>query len=1129
MLEHVQRKSARGAERSASPIDAEVDRGPDLRGMDYAAGCEALAPQPSGGLIQRIGDGPISGDPGAAFDSATRGAASEIPYRGKMEAAFGQSFANVQAYKGRAAEMDSMGAVAAARNESVVFASQSPGVHEVAHELAHVAQNRLHGSNGGVAGSGAVSSATCAAEQEADAAADAVVAGRSVDIRARPGGGIQLKRGIRVGRKARVDLSDQGDGLGARELAEIRAVPDQDHYDIELTSFKWKRDKPLVWRQRNVGEAKVTPNDLKEFEQDRCEDIAKSAIGVKGAIGILKNWSAIASKIPITKLDEGQQYRLVMKGFGEQNPKLFAEVMLQVYETPELQPLLGVLGSLQSTGLHPLAQTHQTWTEFAELQLDQLGKLGYEPGKGMSKLSEDKILAVGKGVDQDKVGADVGKAKKLGGLPLLDINAVCPDHGKRDWEILGRTVIFHPGEVDKGFVAVKLAKKGEDLDELYKEGGMQRILNLAKKVKQSKDYDKDAEKLGLDPEALRQMDLRSTFPEPVGVFMLEMPQAYSDGAQKGVARGIEKQFAQETKKNVYPCFVYRTNDYDYFQYINRAKDPRETAGKKKTDRGLDIGEMQKGTSDSMHDIFATASQSWMFTQLIDLYHHNQSADVQNSQDLQTQVLRTGDDRVADGGGRFLVLLDLLRKVGRDRGPAAATWGMGRIDNIENAVGYPNVRKTGVADVGDARSLTELLGKVKELQGWLAGLKEHHGELFQHESQSPWKVAFSPQAVGKDPKKARELGFLKPDLDLAKDVGAAMRRYDGAVKQACRDRKFPPKNECGFLVEELTLGIRNPKEWTTDPETLAEGRLAMRDKLVATCGLDPKNHSHLTMCEDAYDAAWDPKLDPPANRLEKLQLEKKAKLAQMSLDFVKGSKHHQAQEEEHALFKDVKHLLYPAEQEGNAVTPYVMTAYLSEYFISHLLLTGTYFCKDEKMAARLKKELALGRDQGAKQKLINELRLTLIGGCADAVIGFCGLDKSELQPIIKMLEGFCDSWKLARQVAFFMTDAYADVVLPGGTVGNEVEIDSEKAALQDKKAMAEMIRLGVYDKSDNVAIDDKDHRMRRAYTNASWGKKGGPGFGPDLGTYNGQMPIKEFEALSYRLVPYLMFKQMKTRG
>src|SRR5687767_1798864 len=65
-------------------------------------------------------------DAGATFDQATSGGGGQIPYRGEMERAFGQSFEGVQSYTGRGDEMQALGATAAASGEKVAFGTSTP-------------------------------------------------------------------------------------------------------------------------------------------------------------------------------------------------------------------------------------------------------------------------------------------------------------------------------------------------------------------------------------------------------------------------------------------------------------------------------------------------------------------------------------------------------------------------------------------------------------------------------------------------------------------------------------------------------------------------------------------------------------------------------------------------------------------------------------------------------------------------------------------------------------------------------------------------------------------------------------------------------------------------------------------
>lgn len=102
-----------------------------------ASGRTSPAPQPQ--------PTPGAGDMKTQFAEATSGPARELPYRGEMERAFGQSFDGVQAHLGDpAAErgLAALGAAGATMGSTVAFRTPNPSKELVAHELTHVQQNR---------------------------------------------------------------------------------------------------------------------------------------------------------------------------------------------------------------------------------------------------------------------------------------------------------------------------------------------------------------------------------------------------------------------------------------------------------------------------------------------------------------------------------------------------------------------------------------------------------------------------------------------------------------------------------------------------------------------------------------------------------------------------------------------------------------------------------------------------------------------------------------------------------------------------------------------------------------------------------------------------------------------------
>ncbi|MBI4003282.1 MAG: DUF4157 domain-containing protein, partial [Nitrospira defluvii] len=107
-----------------------------------------------------------------------------VPYRARMEQAFGADFSTVNAFRAESALLASFGARAAAWPEAVAFASATPSPQMVAHELAHVLQYR-HSQHPTSGPQGAVRNGN-PTEVEARHAATHVDAGMLVRPRACP-------------------------------------------------------------------------------------------------------------------------------------------------------------------------------------------------------------------------------------------------------------------------------------------------------------------------------------------------------------------------------------------------------------------------------------------------------------------------------------------------------------------------------------------------------------------------------------------------------------------------------------------------------------------------------------------------------------------------------------------------------------------------------------------------------------------------------------------------------------------------------------------------------------------------------------------------------------------------------
>jgi|GEM_PF-3347621 len=144
-----------------------------LEGLDQALGTFRAT------VMRRVNGGRGGAvNPGAVFDAATAGAPGALPYKAEMERGYGADFSSVRSYTGQGAQMDAIGASAAARGDQVVFADDAPDRHTVAHELAHVMQARNGAS--AIAAYGGLGAPHSAAEREAERAADTIVGGGRV-------------------------------------------------------------------------------------------------------------------------------------------------------------------------------------------------------------------------------------------------------------------------------------------------------------------------------------------------------------------------------------------------------------------------------------------------------------------------------------------------------------------------------------------------------------------------------------------------------------------------------------------------------------------------------------------------------------------------------------------------------------------------------------------------------------------------------------------------------------------------------------------------------------------------------------------------------------------------------------
>ena len=117
-----------------------------------------------------------------AFRRGASGAGTEVPLRGRMESAFGASFADVRVHLGgddAVSSLHALGARAATRGNEIIFRDALPTPGLIAHELAHVLQQR-RGASGVQRRAEGATRPDLSAERAAERAAAAVVRGEPV-------------------------------------------------------------------------------------------------------------------------------------------------------------------------------------------------------------------------------------------------------------------------------------------------------------------------------------------------------------------------------------------------------------------------------------------------------------------------------------------------------------------------------------------------------------------------------------------------------------------------------------------------------------------------------------------------------------------------------------------------------------------------------------------------------------------------------------------------------------------------------------------------------------------------------------------------------------------------------------
>ena len=206
-VERPQIKSVEVTSAPSSP-NAIADDIFNLRGKQSGQNATANAPYDHEQPVQRRADGPAQEEADVHAQAAAGVAtpSQEVPFRGKLESAFGLDLGFVKAHVGGAAgeSAAAIGAEAYATGDHVVTGAD-PSLHTVAHETAHVLQQR----GGAVQLKGDVGEAGDRYERDADAAADAVVRGAPVP------GAPELPASIEAQIKATLEIRVVEDDLRA--------------------------------------------------------------------------------------------------------------------------------------------------------------------------------------------------------------------------------------------------------------------------------------------------------------------------------------------------------------------------------------------------------------------------------------------------------------------------------------------------------------------------------------------------------------------------------------------------------------------------------------------------------------------------------------------------------------------------------------------------------------------------------------------------------------------------------------------------------------------------------------------------------------------------------------------------
>ena len=297
--------------------------------------------------------------------------------------------------------------------------------------------------------------------------------------------------------------------------------------------------------------------------------------------------------------------------------------------------ILRDLCRMVSVDLSIEGSTPNSWEAYAKSQL----------GRVQIKASDTTVLQKEMAERWSQIKAQKPEEKPASWLESLEREGWSP------FKILGRTRIYRNAEGK--YLAVKWQKKGEDVQELYKEAITLDVLHKHKK----------------------NLGLLSEYPKPKGVFEFKgaiTPQFFQD-----VTVPIE---AKEGKAIAY---VYEFPNDSYFAYLH---DPKE---------GQDPEKVAKDYALARHaliaDLFTLAKNGLIMSQLADIFHRSEGS------------------RGRDDSGRFMAMNFLVRNWGSyTRVGEFSGVGSGRLHHLETAVEFVNAGYSGVRDAGDSLLLSQIM-------------------------------------------------------------------------------------------------------------------------------------------------------------------------------------------------------------------------------------------------------------------------------------------------------------------------------------------------------------------------------------------------------------------------------------